>query len=215
MPNIPAREIEVVVQDELIKLLKDDNQLQEYLHDKSLTEQTALLSEAKKIAEEILIDAGKLKSLILSSVAKVTTSGEEISLEISTYGLINFLMKTDEKSEYIKPPADIFTIKRQMKLGVINNSSKIVIGKISSGCNMQLVKAVARSFLWHEQLINGEVSSQIEIMKREGMKSMAYIEKIMRLRFLPPQHIESILLGTQPADWTVEKLLSINSSQLA
>ena len=100
---------------------------------------------------------------------------------------------------------------RNVKLAKTNNGSKVIAGSIASGCNMQLIKALTRSFLWHEQIIKGEIGSLVEIQKRENMKSMAYIHNIMRLRFLAPDIIESILNGSQPSDLIVNKLFKITS----
>jgi hypothetical protein len=83
---------------------------------------------------------------------------------------------------------------------------------MASGKNTQLLKAIARSFLWNEQLLSGEKRTMQDIATGESISSTTYIARVMRLRFLAPDIIESILEGTQPADWTVEKLFAIQST---
>lgn len=74
------------------------------------------------------------------------------------------------------------------------------------GKNMQLIKAIARSFLWNQQFLSGEKTTIKQIGDDNNINSATYVTRIMRLRFLAPDIIESIIEGTQPSDWTVEKL---------
>ena len=101
---------------------------------------------------------------------------------------------------------------RAVKLAATNNGSKVIIGSTASGKNTQLVKAVVRSFLWNEQLMSGEKRTIREIADQEKISSPTYVSKVIHLRFLAPDIIESIVEGTQPVDWTVEKLFAIKTS---
>ena len=55
----------------------------------------------------------------------------------------------------------------------------------------------------------GRVTSVADIVKRERL-DQGYVSRLLKLAFLPPKIVESIIAGTQPADWTVHKLTSAN-----
>lgn len=103
-------------------------------------------------------------------------------------------------------------IARDVKLAPTRDGSKVVVGSKASDKNMQLIKAITRSFLWNEQLLSGEKRTVRELGLQENIKAPSYVTKVMHLRFLAPDIIESIIDGTHPADWTVEKLFAINST---
>ena len=77
--------------------------------------------------------------------------------------------------------------------------------------NPQLIKAIAKSYLWNKQILSGEVKNSIEIKEKENLKSKTYVNSIIDLRFLAPEIIEQILNGTQPKDLTVQKLFNIKT----
>ena len=71
---------------------------------------------------------------------------------------------------------------------------------------MSLVKAIARSFLWHEQLISGEVAYAKDLLGKHKINSKSYINKILKLRFLAPDIMEAIILGNDLSHWTLDKI---------
>jgi site-specific DNA recombinase len=61
-----------------------------------------------------------------------------------------------------------------------------------------LVKAIARSYHWYDQVVKGELSSIQAIAKAVGCKGR-YVRKIFPFAFLAPSLVESIVNGQQPA----------------
>jgi site-specific DNA recombinase len=68
-----------------------------------------------------------------------------------------------------------------------------------------LLKAVARSHAWFEDLATGRAESVRAIARREGV-TPRYVSRLLELAFLPPKLVEAILADTQPADVTAESL---------
>jgi site-specific DNA recombinase len=68
-----------------------------------------------------------------------------------------------------------------------------------------LVKAVARGYAWRQQLLNGSARSTAEIARKEGV-SRRYVARLLRLGFLAPDIIASILAHRQPAELIVDRL---------
>ncbi|MFA6988932.1 MAG: hypothetical protein WC197_02580 [Candidatus Gastranaerophilaceae bacterium] len=74
-----------------------------------------------------------------------------------------------------------------------------------------MIKAISKSFAWNKLLLSGEVKSSTDIQKRENLKTNTYVKYILKLRFLAPDIVESILNGTQVGDMTIEKLFKVST----
>ena len=70
-----------------------------------------------------------------------------------------------------------------------------------------LLKAVARSRVWFEELASGSVRSLAEIARRESI-AVRYVERLSRLAFTAPSIVEAICRGRQPAELNAETLLN-------
>jgi site-specific DNA recombinase len=70
-----------------------------------------------------------------------------------------------------------------------------------------LLKAVARSKAWFEELASGRVRSLSDIARREKI-APRYVERLSRLSFAAPRIVEAICQGRQPADLNAETLLN-------
>ena len=70
-----------------------------------------------------------------------------------------------------------------------------------------LLKAVARSRAWFEELAYGRVRSLTDIARREKI-APRYVERLSRLAFAAPTIVEAICQGRQPAELNTETLLN-------
>jgi hypothetical protein len=70
-----------------------------------------------------------------------------------------------------------------------------------------LLKAVARSRAWFEELASGRVRSLADLARRENI-STRYVERLSRLAFAAPRIVEAVCQGRQPAELNAETLLN-------
>jgi hypothetical protein len=70
-----------------------------------------------------------------------------------------------------------------------------------------LLKAVARSRVWFEELASGRVRSLAAVARAEGI-AKRYVERLSRLAFVAPAILEAICQGRQPAELNAETLLN-------
>jgi hypothetical protein len=70
-----------------------------------------------------------------------------------------------------------------------------------------LLKAVARSRIWFEELASGRTPSLADIARRENI-AVRYVERLSRVAFVAPSIVEAICQGQQPAELNVETLLN-------
>jgi site-specific DNA recombinase len=71
--------------------------------------------------------------------------------------------------------------------------------------DLPLLKAVARAHRWFDEISTGRASSLAEIAAREGL-TVRYVGRLIRLAFLAPDIVESIVQGRQPTSLTAEAL---------
>ena len=69
-----------------------------------------------------------------------------------------------------------------------------------------LVKALARAFRWKRMLESGEFVTIAELSEREGI-APSYMTRVMRLKLLAPDIVETILDGTQGPEVTLARVL--------
>ncbi|HBG50116.1 MAG TPA: hypothetical protein DDW90_11605 [Cyanobacteria bacterium UBA9971] len=75
----------------------------------------------------------------------------------------------------------------------------------------RIVKAISRSHYWNNLILSAKVKCNTDIQKMENFNSLAYIRKIIDLRFLCPDIVEAILAGTQPKDLSICKLFEVKT----
>lgn len=68
-----------------------------------------------------------------------------------------------------------------------------------------LIKALARAFRWKKMLQTGDLATVAELAKREGIAA-PYLTRVLRLTFLAPDLIETIIEGRQPRGLTLQTL---------
>ena len=97
-------------------------------------------------------------------------------------------------------------------IGTIANGKKIIVGQFvepKKRPNTELIKILNQAYIWHQDVING--TSTQDIAKRDKV-CVQYVHRILNLSFLSPKIARAILNGTQPADFTLKKLISIKTS---
>lgn len=97
-------------------------------------------------------------------------------------------------------------------IGTIANGEKIIVGQFvepKKRPNTELIKILNQAYAWHQDILDGKTTQ--EIANREKV-CVQYVRRILNLSFLSPKIVRSILNGTQPADCTLKKLLSIKTS---
>jgi DNA invertase Pin-like site-specific DNA recombinase len=88
-------------------------------------------------------------------------------------------------------------VELRLSVGDHNRSAAIV--------DLSLLKAVARAYRWFNEISTGKARSLAAIAAREGL-AVRYVGRLMRLAFLAPEIVESIVEGRQPTTLTAEAL---------
>jgi site-specific DNA recombinase len=85
---------------------------------------------------------------------------------------------------------------------------RLIVGdhnRSAATVDLPLLKAVARAHRWFDEISTGKAKSLAEIAACEGL-GVRYVGRLIRLAFLAPDIVESIVEGRQPAGLTAEAL---------
>lgn len=207
--KLPANEIEKFVVSEIENYFSDTKILQNYICDLKIQEQNIILNKLKNA--EIFTP-----QVIKNIVEKVTVSKDWIEIILKQNKIQEFLynlcsIQNNKKSEEI-----FITLKKDIRISTGSSKGCNVLilknGETQeSNINKNLVKAIVRSYYWHELLLSGKVKNTKDIQKLEKLKDNSYIKQVLNLRFLSPKIVENIIQGTQPKDLTVSKLFNIKT----
>jgi site-specific DNA recombinase len=201
--RLPARELEGRVAAAVGEMLGDESavleaaqkteihssQVDRVLH-AARTWRHYLQSEAEQTsAISVLVDRVELKSDGIRVSIKLPIAGAEKSCaQIPDRIAIarSFPMQLKRRG-----------VELRLIVGDHNRSAAIV--------DLSLLKAVARAHRWFDEISTGKARSLAAIAAREGL-AVRYVGRLIRLAFLAPEIVESIVEGRQPTTLTAEAL---------
>lgn len=197
--RIAAHDIEVLVLQQLVKLLTDQQRLTQALGLRSAPpgEISRTLSEAKRVASLLGAVSTPERESILSAVGRVVLGSGRVSIELKPERLMTVL--TEESAGTRLPGGDEapIVIETETAIAPRNSDTAFVLtdGSPKSGArNPALIKAIARGKLWFDMLAEGRVTSTIEIAQQEGVTDR-YVGQLLEYAFLAPPIVEGVLDG--------------------
>lgn len=191
--RIPAYEIDQLVVHAAVGFLGDRAKLLNSFEAAEIAPPNtmALLQAAEVIGHQLQIPS-LLASAIAESIERVELKKDGIRLHLK-------LKSDDETPTTIRTDIPLEMKRRGVEM-------RMVVGNYKEKPDPSLLKAVARAQLWFDELATGKVASIAQIARRENIDK-GYVGRLLKLAFLPPSAVESIISGTQPADWTVNSLI--------
>jgi site-specific DNA recombinase len=167
----------------------DSSQVDRVLH-AARTWRHRLQSEAEQAAAIVaLVDRVQLKSDGIKVSIKLPIAGAEKSranLRDQVTIARSFPMQLKRRG-----------VELRLIVGDHNRSAAVV--------DLSLLKAVARAHHWFDEISSGKARSLAAIAAREGL-AVRYVGRLIRLAFLAPDIVESIVEGRQPTTLTAEAL---------
>ena len=108
------------------------------------------------------------------------------------------------KQPILKLSADFLSLHRGRQIHLVPPN-----GPSSEGTPVpSLINAVARAYLWYEQIMAGEVETIRDLARDSGVTT-AYVTRILQLAFLSPQIVESVLSGKHSPNLVLAHLLKL------
>lgn len=192
--KISAGEIEKFVQEDLTKLLKNTHRIQNYLENYPLNQQKIILERMQNFEVD--------KVFLRTAVKKVNLKTDCISISYDITYIIKYFatMAFNAEFKYTEDNEQLITnqIAVQISLTPQRQNKIIIPGK--ANYDMKLIQAIVKSF-WYNKL---GAERRLPIEARNGNN-----KRLRKLRFLPPEIIESIMNGTQDPELNVKKLIEM------
>ena len=192
--KISAGEIENFVQNDFVKLLHNTHKMQEYLESYSV-EQQKLMLDLMKIYE---VD----KIFLRTAIKRVDLKTNCISISYDINYIIKYFATLAFNAEFKHSEQDdqIITNCIEVKISLTSQRQNKIIIPGKANYDMKLIQAIVKSF-WYNKL---GAERRLPPEARNGNN-----KRLRKLRFLPPEIIESIMNGTQDPKLNVKKLIEM------
>jgi DNA invertase Pin-like site-specific DNA recombinase len=204
--RLPAREIEPLVRARIVALLNDPIELLTRTTNEMPPpdELNLVVRRSKEAAATLAGPRGRAAKQLRDLIDGICLSANQISITLNStaLGALLDVGTTNETTELVVAGR----LKRSghvMRLIQGNGSSAAPI------VDRTLVKAIVQGRSWWRELRSNTEMTIEDLAQREG-KTAAYIVRIVRLAFLSPTMLKSIIDGTLPAHLTVKRLCSPN-----
>jgi site-specific DNA recombinase len=217
--RIPAHGLEKAVTERILNLLNAPGELLVVLTNSQLDEEKALPSGfCAAIAERA---AGMVRSwktrtapdrdrFLKAVISRIVVQAEHIEIQLRLEALLQELFGSDPAGQGLQaaakflPNASVDCPFKHMENG---RGFRLVIGKdhLSNDRSRQLIlRAIARSRLWYQRIVDGEATCLNDIIRRDGIDA-SHAKKIFPLAFLSPSCTQAILRSN--AELTLKALL--------
>ena len=200
--RLPARELEGRVAAAVWEILDDEASVLEAAQKTDLdSRQIDLgLHAARSWRQRLQAEAEEAVVLVtLVDRVILRSSGLEVSIKLPL---------VDTEDHGARPSAFALTRSFPMRIKRRGVERRLIVGDHDRSeriVDLALLKAIARAHRWFDELSIAKARSLAQIAAREGL-NVRYVGRLIRLAFLAPDIVESIIQGRQPAALTAEGL---------
>ncbi len=217
--RIPAHGLEKAVTERILSFLNAPSELLAVLKNSLLDEENALPSGFCAAAVERaanMVTRWKARPgpdrdhFLKAAINRIVVQAEHIEIQLRVAAVLHELLGSDPAGQGVQAAAKFLPIAsvtcpfKHMDGG---RALRLVIGKdrLSNDRSRQLIlRAIARSRLWYQRIVDGEATCLNDIIRRDGIDA-SHAKKIFPLAFLSPSCTQSILRSN--ADLTLKALL--------
>jgi DNA invertase Pin-like site-specific DNA recombinase len=201
--RLPAREIEARVAAAVGEMLGDESAVLEAAQktDISSSQLDRVLHAARTWCHRLQSESEQAAAIAeLVDRVELRSDGIRVSLKLA--------VPEAEKSRARLPDQVALARSFPMQLKRRGVELRLIVGdhnRSAAMVDLSLLKAVARAHRWFDELSTGRARSLAVIAACEGL-AVRYVGRLIRLAFLAPDIVESIVDGRQPATLTTEAL---------
>jgi site-specific DNA recombinase len=201
--RLPARELEERVATAVREMLDDEAAVIEAAQKTDIDSRQIdqVLHAARTWSHRLQSEVEKTAALV-ALVERVELKRDGMCVSI------NLLIAYTEESRAQLPEKVAIARSFPMRLKRRGVELRLIVGdhnRSAATVDLPLLKAVARAHRWFDEISTGKASSLAEIAAREGL-AVRYVGRLIRLAFLAPVIVESIVEGRQPTSLTAEAL---------
>jgi len=176
---------------------------------------TFIDSIVKKSPYEQLVGLKPALARIVIGTQQITLSLKRSALESVVQGTLG--RQSPEERIAVSQAGDVLlAISLPIRVGRRGRETRIILQSGQTrqrSVDQSLVTMVARGYTWRHQIATSEVTTMIDIARREKLTD-SYVSRIITLGFLAPDIITAILEGTAPAELTGNRLQALHDLPL-
>ena len=201
--RLPARELEDRVAAAVREILCDESAVLEAAQksDINSSQVDRVLHAARTWRHRLQSEAEQTSAIgALVDRVELKSDGIRVSIKLPIAGA--------EKSRAQLPDQVAIARSFPMQLKRRGVELRLIVGdhnRSAAIVDLSLLKAVARAHRWFDEISTGKAGSLAAIAAREGL-AVRYVGRLIRLAFLAPEIVESIVEGRQPTTLTAEAL---------
>jgi site-specific DNA recombinase len=205
--RLPAREIEPLVRARIVALLNDPIELlaRSNIEMPSPDELKSVVTRGETAAAKLQGSGAHSAKLIRDIVGEVRLGTGLVSIVLNPAKLASLLEITG-----MNEPVKLDVPARLKRSGQV---MKLITRSGSAACpavDRTLVKAIVQGRTWWRELQANTNMTIEDLARREGITA-PYVVRIVRLAFLSPTLLASVIEGTLPAHLTVNRLTAPNA----
>src|SRR6202521_359569 len=201
--RLPARELEERVAAAVGEMLGDESAVLEAAQktDINSSHVDRVLHAARTWRHRLQSEAEQTSAIgALADRVELKSDGIRVSIKLP--------IASAEKSRAQLPDQVAIARSFPMQLKRRGVELRLIVGdhnRSAAIVDLSLLKAVARAYRWFDAISTGKARSLAAIAAREGL-AVRYVGRLIRLAFLAPEIVESIVEGRQPTTLTAEAL---------
>lgn len=200
--RLPAREIEPLVRARIVALLNDPIEIfaRSNIEMPSPDALKAIVGRGKDAATALAGRRAPATKLLRDLIAEIRLDAEKVSILFNPIAL-GRLLGVSIASEAIELNVNARLKRSGHVMRLIQQNGRAAAPNV----DRTLAKAIVRGRSWWQELQANTDMTIEDLARREGITG-PYVARIVRLAFLPPQIIVSVIDGTLPTYLTVKRL---------
>lgn len=198
LSKIPGNEIENFIRKEVGNYLKNKDEIQKLISHYPVKKQAQILNGLGEITITDQIIRCVLKDVILSK--------DEVKIRLNQ----NILIDIIEKLVFNQPliieieETDFITLNKNVSIVATPRQGNKIITGDEIEYNMSLIQAITKGFYYYKLREENKLTRE--------QRNSSHVNRLINLRYLPPNVIEDILNGKQDPALTVKKLYEMSKT---
>ena len=174
--------------------MQDTLFIQKYIENYSIEQQTSILNTMHEFSPD--------KVFIRTVIKRVDLNLNLIKISYDIHYIIQYFATLAFNAKFTYTPEDeqIYTREQNVRISLTPQKQNKIIIPGKANYDMKLIQAIVKSF-WYNKL---GAERRLPPEARNGNN-----KRLRKLRFLPPEIIESIMNGTQDPELNVKKLIAM------
>jgi hypothetical protein len=212
--RVPASDLETIVDDEIMQLLRDEELIHEVAGPASVAQRKNLMTRAAAFAEHWPSRSPSVRRAILSAlIERIIVSPKEVALTVRLDAIRHVTapnLDLRRLPQRLDGPTTVLTLPARLKR--TGMETKLLVqgpaGPVRRNADRSLIRLIGQAHRCRRLLDRASRDQTMTALAAEAGTSATYFTRIVRLSFLAPEIIKMILQGRQPPELTASMLVT-------